>query len=394
MKQCIKVLNLLHYPNFNGPANTCLLIDKHLKRRGIEPVNVIPEVDSDYLRNIFSQNDLHFVPVQLSRLSASLNPKTQLASLITHVRTIITLRRIIKELEIDVVIVNGMENPHGAIAARLEKRKVVGQMLGLGVPIFSRVFIAIWSSIFCHIGMMPGKSLKKYFPGFLPESKCVFFVPPVDSYTYSYKEKDLQYARLIGIDTSKPVVGTVGNINPAKDYMTFVDTAAEVLKVIPNTQFLIKGNVPTTQYDYFQKIKKYAKDSGLQEGKQIFYSRDNQSSVSALSLMDVYYQSSAGEGISTALLEAMAMERPVVATDVGATIDVVKDGSNGYVVSPKSPSEASSRIINLLNDSDLAMKIALNGCHFVTNNATVERCANAHVKAVEMAFKYSIQTVN
>ena len=42
--------------------------------------------------------------------------------------------------------------------------------------------------------------------------------------------------------------------------------------------------------------------------------------------MDVYYQSSAGEGISTALLEAMAMERPVVATNVGATQDVVKDG--------------------------------------------------------------------
>ena len=385
MKQRIKVLNLLHYPNFNGPANTCVLIDKYLKERGIEPVNAIPDIGSDYLKNIFSQNDLHFVPVELSRLSASLNPKIQLASLLAHFRTIITIRRIIKELEIDVVIVNGMENPHGAIAARLEKKKVVGQMLGLGVPKFSRVFISIWSRIFCHIGMMPGKSLKKYFPGFLPDAKCVFFVPPVDSHTYSYKGKDLRYARAIGVDTSRPVVGTVGNINPAKDYVTFVDSAAEVLKVIPDTQFLIKGNVPTTQDDYFRKVKKYAKNSGLEEGKQIFYSRDNETSVSAISLMDVYYQSSAGEGISTALLEAMAMQRPVVATNVGATEDVVKDGVNGYIISPKNPLEASKRIINLLNDTDLAMDIALNGCHFVAKNATVERCANAHLKAVEMA---------
>ncbi len=385
MKQRIKVLNLLHYPNFNGPANTCVLIDKYLKEKGIEPVNVIPEIGSDDLKNIFLKNDIHFVPAELSRLSASLNPKIQLASLLAHLRTIMTIKRIIKELEIDVVIVNGMENPHGAIAARLGKRKVVGQILGLGVHKFSRVVISIWSSIFCHIGMMPGKSLKKYFPGFLPDAKCVFFVPPVDSHTYSYKGKDLRYARAIGVDTSRPVVGTVGNINPAKDYVTFVEAAAEVLKVIPGTQFLIKGNVPTTQDDYFRKVKKYAKNLGLKEGKQIFYSRDNEISVSAISLMDVYYQSSAGEGISTALLEAMAMERPVVATNVGATEDVVKDGANGYIISPKSPLEASNRIINLLNDSDLAMDIALNGCHFVIKNATVERCANAHVKAVEMA---------
>ena len=385
MKQRIKVLNLLHYPNFNGPANTCVLIDKYLKERGIEPVNVIPEVGSDYLRNIFSQNDLHFVPVQLSRLSASLNPKTQLASLLAHLRTIITIKRIIKELEIDLVIVNGMENPHGAIAARLEKRKVVGQILGLGVPKFSRVFISMWSTIFCHIGMMPGKSLKKYFPGFLPDSKCVFFIPPVDSYTYTYKEKDLRYAQVIGVDTSRPVVGTVGNVNPAKDYMAFVGTAAEVLKVIPDTQFLIKGNVPTTQDGYFRKVKKYAEGLGLVEGNQIFYSRDNETSVSALSLMDVYYQSSAGEGISTALLEAMAMERPVVATNVGATQDVVTDRSNGYIIPPKNPLEASNRIINLLTDLDMAKDIALNGYHFVRKNATVERCANAHLEAVEMA---------
>ncbi len=385
MKQRIKVLNLLHYPNFNGPANTCVLIDKYLKERGIEPVNVIPELGSDNLRNIFLKNDINFVPAELSRLSASLNPKTQLTSLFAHLRTIITIKKIIKELEIDVVIVNGMENPHGAIAARLEKRKVVGQILGLGVPKFSRAFISMWSTIFCHIGMMPGKSLKNYFPGFLPDSKCVFFIPPVDSYTYTYKEKDLRYAQVIGVDTSRPVVGTVGNVNPAKDYMSFVDTAAEVLKVIPDTQFLIKGNVPTTQDGYFRKVKKYAEGLGLVEGNQIFYSRDNETSVSALSLMDVYYQSSAGEGISTALLEAMAMERPVVATDVGATQDVVKDRLNGYIISPKNPLEASNRIINLLTDSDMAKDIALNGYHFVRKNATVERCANAHLEAVEMA---------
>ena len=385
MKQRIKVLNILHYPNFNGPANTCVLIDKYLKERGIEPVNVIPEIGSDYLKNIFSKNEINYVPAELSRLSTSLNPKTQLASLLAHLRTIMTIKRIIKELEIDVVIVNGMENPHGAIAARLEKRKVVGQILGLGVPKFSRPFISMWSSIFCHVGMMPGKSLKKYFPGFLPDSKCVFYIPPVDSQTYTYKEKDLRYAQVIGMDTSRPVVGTVGNVNPAKDYMAFVDTAAEVLKVIPDTQFLIKGNVPTTQDGYFRKVKKYAESLGLVEGKQIFYSCDNETSVGALSLMDVYYQSSAGEGISTALLEAMAMERPVVATNVGATQDVVKDGSNGYIISPKNPLEASNRIINLLNDSDLAKDIALNGCRFVTKNATVERCANAHLEAVEMA---------
>ena len=59
-----------------------------------------------------------------------------------------------------------------------------------------------------------------------------------------------------------------------------------------------------------------------------------------LSAFDVFVLSSHDEGMSNAILEAMAMQKPVVATDVGGTGEVVQHGRSGLLVPPQGPGAA------------------------------------------------------
>jgi glycosyltransferase involved in cell wall biosynthesis len=66
--------------------------------------------------------------------------------------------------------------------------------------------------------------------------------------------------------------------------------------------------------------------------------------------MDVFVLPSHMEGMSNALLEAMAAGRPVVATDVGGNAEVVVDGVTGRLVPPREPGRLAAAMLELLND--------------------------------------------
>ena len=379
-----KILNLLHYPHFNGPANTCVQIDEPLREVGILPTTVIPQ-GATALEDILRRTGISYVASDISRLRNSYNPVVQMNVFLGLAKTVSEIRKIIRNLEIDVVVIQGMENPHGAIAARLEGKKVVGQILGLGIPANARRIISLWSRATCDVAMMPGRTLHGYFPRFLKHEDCVFFIPPVDHNKYFFNQKSQSLANRIGIDISRPVVGTIGNVNPAKDYITFLASAAEVSRFLPGTQFIVKGNVPISQTRYFHSLLSYCKKLGLQRGRDIFFIQDSDDSVDIISLMDVYVQPSKGEGISTALLEAMSMERPVVATEVGSTEDVVNDGLNGFLIPAEDPQKASELILHLLKYSDKALALGRSARQFVVENASIQSCASAHIRAIQMA---------
>jgi len=74
---------------------------------------------------------------------------------------------------------------------------------------------------------------------------------------------------------------------------------------------------------------------------------------------DVFVLLSRKEGLSTALLEAMAIGVPVVATRVGGNPELVEHGETGLLVDPE-PSQLASAISLLLEDSGLAKRLAEN----------------------------------
>ena len=92
-----------------------------------------------------------------------------------------------------------------------------------------------------------------------------------------------------------------------------------------------------------------------------------------LSALDIFVLPSHSEGVSLALLEAMAASLPVIATRVGGLPEVVTDGENGLLIPPQDPEALATALERLLADPDLAQKLGGNARKQVEANFSLER---------------------
>jgi len=83
--------------------------------------------------------------------------------------------------------------------------------------------------------------------------------------------------------------------------------------------------------------------------------------------------SSWGEGMGTAVLEALALRRPVVATTAGGLPEVVRHLHNGLLVAPRDPDALARAIATLLADPPLARRLAADGRKTVETKFTAEK---------------------
>lgn len=155
----------------------------------------------------------------------------------------------------------------------------------------------------------------------------------------------------LGIPAEAPVVGTVGRLADQKGYTYLLDAAAEILKVRPETHILIIGDGPLTD-ELTQKAQQ------LPAHQQVILTGSRTDVPELLHVMDLFVSSSLWEGLPTVILEAMACDVPVVATDIPGTDELVFDGINGLLVKPADGPSLAKAILQLLADPELAVKLA------------------------------------
>lgn len=152
-------------------------------------------------------------------------------------------------------------------------------------------------------------------------------------------------------------VGTLSRLVQLKGLNYLLEATKEIIDVFPTVLFLIAGDGPARK-----ELEDYAIRLGI-EKNIIFtgYCSENQK-VKMLALMDIFVTPSTLEGgVPVSLLEAIAMQKPIIATAVGAIPDVIKNGENGILIPPKNSKALSDAIIMLIKDKQLREKIAKNG---------------------------------
>ena len=166
---------------------------------------------------------------------------------------------------------------------------------------------------------------------------------PLDEFIVLESEKLEAEKRNLGINPNAHVIGTIAKLREEKGTEYFIKAAQEVLNVFPDVIFLIVGDGPLRG-----KLEEYSKNL-LIENKVIFAGfRENIPAI--LSFIDICVIPSLTEGSPLALLEAMAMGKPVVATHVGGMREILKDGETGLFVPSKNPQKLSEKIIYLLKN--------------------------------------------
>ena len=145
-------------------------------------------------------------------------------------------------------------------------------------------------------------------------------------------------------------VGMVGNLRPVKGPDLFIDAAKLLLQKDDKLCFKIAGEGNRSRYQ--QQIN----ELGIQDQFQLLGSVSDIPGL--LSTFDIAILPSRAEGMPNAVLEYMAAGRPIVATQVGGTPELIQHDSSGILTKPESPIELAAGIQRLLDNPNLAEQLA------------------------------------
>jgi glycosyltransferase involved in cell wall biosynthesis len=160
------------------------------------------------------------------------------------------------------------------------------------------------------------------------------------------RERESDIRASLGIGPRDFVIGSVGRLEPQKRFDVLIDAVATVSHHRPEARLIIAGDGSMRQ-----ELMTRARAAGLGDRCTLLGHRSD--IVELHHAFDLFAQSSDYEGTPNAVLEALAMETPVVATDAGGTAELVTDGVEGRVV-PRGSSELLARAIVELMQSPIA----------------------------------------
>ncbi len=146
----------------------------------------------------------------------------------------------------------------------------------------------------------------------------------VQPFMVDLKQREVKRLKL-GITPANLVIGSVGNIRPVKGYDLLVEAAGIVCRENPNVLFYHVG-----EGEMKEQLETRCKDLGI--GQNFRFLGATKEVPSFLSVLDIYVQPSRSEGMSNAILEAMAARLPVLATDVGGNSDLIEHDVTGMLV--------------------------------------------------------------
>jgi glycosyltransferase involved in cell wall biosynthesis len=161
-----------------------------------------------------------------------------------------------------------------------------------------------------------------------------------------------------GIAPSQRVIGMVARVAEQKDYPTLVRAASTVVKRHPEARFMIVGQhsgVPTYA-DHYALVRRMIDERGL--GAHFIFTDHRDDVTRLISAMDLCVLSTHQEGLPLVILEAMAQEKPFVATRVGGIPEVVRDGDTGLLVPHGDADALATALLSLLDDPSLAARLA------------------------------------
>jgi len=178
------------------------------------------------------------------------------------------------------------------------------------------------------------------------------------------------------------ILGMVGRVHPNKGQLDFVQAAASLAAKQPDLRFLIIGDAPVGFEDYYQKVSDRITTLGLQDRVLITNVPSAQIPV-VMNSIDILLAPSYLESFSYTLLEAMAMEKPVIASNAGGTPEMISDGENGLLVPPGDPQALAQTASMLLSDASLRHRIGKRARQIIMKNWSIDIMADRTMQVYE-----------
>jgi len=205
--------------------------------------------------------------------------------------------------------------------------------------------------------------------------KVIYNGIDLDKFIPKKIEERKELRKKFGLENG-PVIGIISRIAKIKGHEYLIKAMKIILERYSNAKLLILGEGKGKDY-----LKKMVKD--LRMGENVIFSSLNLDTLSLFSLMDVFVLPSLEEGLGMVILEAMASNVPVVATEVGGIPEIIRNGENGLLVPPQDYLKLGEAICKILENSELRDKFIYNGRKTVEENFNLKNMVKETEKVYE-----------
>ena len=162
-----------------------------------------------------------------------------------------------------------------------------------------------------------------------------------------------------GCGSATVVVGFIGRFSPGKGHEEFLSAAALLAPAHPELRFVIVGEASRGEEPYERVVRERCEELNL--GPVVRFTGFRKDVPDVLSAFDIFAFPSHAEAFGVVLIEAMAMERPVVSTNCDGVLDIVVDGETGIFVHPRNAAELAAALGTLALDPAMRRSMGLAG---------------------------------
>ncbi len=179
----------------------------------------------------------------------------------------------------------------------------------------------------------------------------------------------------LGLTAETPLVGIVAALRPEKHHTMLIDAAARLRDRPDPPHFLIVGDGPERQ-----RIRTHARSLGVEDRVHLLGTRHDTPRL--LAALDVFTLCSLNEASPVSILEALACEIPVVATDVGSVSESVLPGETGRLVPRENVPAFADAIDDLLDDPATRNRMGAHGRSRVLQSGSLESMVDGYQRLI------------
>ncbi|MBI4833854.1 MAG: glycosyltransferase family 4 protein [Planctomycetes bacterium] len=178
----------------------------------------------------------------------------------------------------------------------------------------------------------------------------------------------------------KRIIGIIGPLEKWRGHQYFLEAGKWLVENNYDVQFLIIG-----EGSLEDELRRMVVKMGLQKKAVFIPSMDSYYRV--LPMVDIFVFPIRRMGVGITLLEAMALEKPVIVSGISDIYTLVKDGETGYYIPPDNADAIKEKIIHIFNNQEEALRIGQQARIFIKDNFTSQKMADQTIELYEKALE-------
>jgi glycosyltransferase involved in cell wall biosynthesis len=358
-----------------GAVQSMFRLARWSKQQGNRPVVVLPR-EGDIAKWYAQEGiDVRIMPfVEMHRRWSAAYFIRYLFSTICIIARLVAL---IKREQVDIVHVNEIVYFPGLIAGKIAGAKTVCHVrVILEKPAWARRMLSWLVSRFSDQVLCVADAVRtKMFPPGMRHVRTLYNPgPDLDRFDLQAVEGEVTIRQQLGIAPDAFVVGLVSKFSPSKGHLALVEAARVIKTCQPNSRitYLLVGGAVVGKEDYLGQVCNIIRQYGLKDSFVITGARSDVPRL--ISACDVTVHLPLHQDpFPGVVLEAMAMEKPLVAFTSGGIPEQFEDGRSGILLEQNNIEALAGTLLNLANDKASRLRIGKAARLFLTSHFSFEK---------------------